>query len=111
MENPGNTLFHHPAGQTKFLTSLPFQVCVANTPTEKVNVFGTRVRVDGVAEVAELELVGFWKFLLLGLDFEENCFIFQAERKMADRVEKMSTQCNVFINRCVHLCRFIGLQI
>jgi T-complex protein 1 subunit beta len=58
------------------------KILIANTPmdTDKVKVFGTRVRVDSVAKVAELE---------------------QAEKeKMKDKVNKIIAHgCNVFINR------------
>ncbi|CAI5440580.1 unnamed protein product [Caenorhabditis angaria] len=58
------------------------KVLIANTPmdTDKVKVFGSRVRVDGVAKVAELEA---------------------AEKlKMKEKVDKiLAHNCNVFINR------------
>ena len=58
------------------------KILVANTPmdTDKVKVFGTRVRVDAVSKVAELELA--------------------EKEKMKDKVEKICKHgCNVFINR------------
>ena len=58
------------------------KILIANTPmdTDKVKVFGTRVRVDGVGKVAELE---------------------RAEKsKMKDKVAAIVAHgCNVFINR------------
>ncbi|CAL2032812.1 hypothetical protein CAEBREN_05455 [Caenorhabditis brenneri] len=58
------------------------KILIANTPmdTDKVKVFGSRVRVDGVAKVAELEA---------------------AEKlKMKEKVDKiLGHNCNVFINR------------
>ena len=57
-------------------------VLIANTPmdADKIKVFGSRVRVDGVAKVAELELA--------------------EKEKMKDKVEKIVKHgCNVFINR------------
>ena len=48
--------------------------------TDKIKVFGTRVRVDSVAKVAELELA--------------------EKEKMKDKVDLiLKHQCNVFINR------------
>lgn len=58
------------------------RILIANTPmdTDKVKVFGSRVRVDSVAKVAELELA--------------------EKEKMKDKVEKILKHgCNVFINR------------
>jgi len=58
------------------------KVLIANTPmdADKIKVFGSRVRVDGVAKVAELELA--------------------EKEKMKDKVEKIVKHgCNVFINR------------
>ena len=58
------------------------RVLIANTPmdTDKVKVFGSRVRVDSVAKVAELELA--------------------EKEKMKDKVDKILQHgCNVFINR------------
>lgn len=58
------------------------KILVANTPmdTDKIKVFGSRVRVDGVAKVAELELA--------------------EKEKMKEKVEKIIAHgCNVFINR------------
>ncbi|ULU05616.1 hypothetical protein L5515_014050 [Caenorhabditis briggsae] len=58
------------------------KILIANTPmdTDKVKVFGSRVRVDGVTKVAELEA---------------------AEKlKMKEKVDKiLGHNCNVFINR------------
>lgn len=58
------------------------RILIANTPmdTDKVKIFGSRVRVDTIAKVAELEL---------------------AEKdKMKDKVDKILQHgCNVFINR------------
>ncbi|CAJ0963516.1 unnamed protein product, partial [Mesorhabditis belari] len=58
------------------------KILIANTPmdTDKVKVFGTRVRVESVAKVAELEV---------------------AEKlKMKEKVDKiLSHKCDVFINR------------
>ncbi len=58
------------------------RILIANTPmdTDKIKVFGSRVRVDSVAKVAELELA--------------------EKEKMKDKVEKILKHgCNVFINR------------
>jgi len=58
------------------------KILIANTPmdTDKVKVFGTRVRVDAVSKVAELELA--------------------EKEKMKDKVAKICAHgCNVFINR------------
>lgn len=58
------------------------RILIANTPmdTDKVKVFGSRVRVDSVAKVAELELA--------------------EKEKMKDKVNKiLQHNCNVFINR------------
>lgn len=58
------------------------RILIANTPmdTDKIKVFGSRVRVDSVAKVAELELA--------------------EKEKMKDKVEKILAHgCNVFINR------------
>ncbi|CAF0731670.1 unnamed protein product [Adineta steineri] len=58
------------------------RILIANTPmdTDKVKVFGARVRVDTVAKVAELELA--------------------EKEKMKDKVNKiLQHNCNVFINR------------
>merc|ERR1712142_1316152 len=58
------------------------KVLIANTPmdADKIKVFGSRVRVDSVAKVAELELA--------------------EKEKMKDKVEKIVKHgCNVFINR------------
>lgn len=60
------------------------RILIANTPmdTDKIKVFGSRVRVDSVAKVAELELA--------------------EKEKMKDKVEKiLQHDCNVFINRSV----------
>lgn len=58
------------------------KILIANTPmdTDKIKVFGTKVKVDAVSKVAELEV---------------------AEReKMRDKVNKiLKHECNVFINR------------
>jgi len=58
------------------------RILIANTPmdTDKIKVFGTRVRVDSVAKVAELELA--------------------EKEKMKDKVDLIvKHNCNVFINR------------
>ncbi|TMS35239.1 hypothetical protein L596_002684 [Steinernema carpocapsae] len=58
------------------------KILIANTPmdTDKVKVFGTRVRVDGVAKIAELEAA--------------------EKQKMKDKVEKIAAhKITVFINR------------
>merc|ERR1712095_95360 len=58
------------------------KILIANTPmdTDKIKVFGSRVRVDGVAKVAELELA--------------------EKEKMAEKVEMICKHdINVFINR------------
>jgi len=58
------------------------KILIANTPmdTDKVKVFGSRVKVDAVSKVAELELA--------------------EKEKMKDKVKKICDHgCNVFINR------------
>ncbi|CAF2316895.1 unnamed protein product [Rotaria sp. Silwood2] len=58
------------------------RILIANTPmdTDKIKIFGSRVRVDSVAKVAELELA--------------------EKEKMKDKVDKILQHgCNVFINR------------
>ena len=58
------------------------QILIANTPmdTDKIKVFGSKVRVDAVSKVAELELA--------------------EKEKMKDKVEKiLKHKCSVFINR------------
>ncbi|CAF3687116.1 unnamed protein product [Rotaria sordida] len=58
------------------------RILIANTPmdTDKVKIFGSRVRVDSVLKVAELELA--------------------EKEKMKDKVDKiLQHDCNVFINR------------
>ncbi|CAA9999887.1 unnamed protein product [Nesidiocoris tenuis] len=58
------------------------KILIANTPmdTDKIKVFGSRVRVDSVAKIAELELA--------------------EKEKMKDKVSKiLKYKCNVFINR------------
>lgn len=58
------------------------KIMIANTPmdTDKIKVFGSRVKVDSVAKVAELELA--------------------EKEKMRQKVEKICKHaCNVFINR------------
>lgn len=58
------------------------KILIANTPmdTDKVKVFGSRVRVDAVSKVAELELA--------------------EKEKMKDKVDRIIKHgCNVFINR------------
>lgn len=60
------------------------KILIANTPmdTDKIKVFGSRVRVDSMAKIAELELA--------------------EKEKMKDKVEKICKHnCNVFINRSV----------
>ena len=62
------------------------KILIANTPmdTDKIKVFGSRIRVDSTAKVAELEL---------------------AEKvKMKEKVDKILKHgVNVFINRCVSI--------
>ncbi|XP_043468641.1 T-complex protein 1 subunit beta [Leptopilina heterotoma] len=58
------------------------KILIANTPmdTDKIKVFGSRVRVDSMAKIAELEVA--------------------EKEKMKDKVEKILKHgCNVFINR------------
>ncbi|XP_011298169.1 T-complex protein 1 subunit beta [Fopius arisanus] len=58
------------------------KILIANTPmdTDKIKVFGSRVRVDSMAKIAELEIA--------------------EKEKMKDKVEKIVKHgCNVFINR------------
>ncbi|CAJ0581234.1 unnamed protein product, partial [Mesorhabditis spiculigera] len=58
------------------------KILIANTPmdTDKVKVFGSKVRVDSVAKVAEMEVA--------------------EKEKMKDKVDKiLSHKCDVFINR------------
>ena len=58
------------------------RILICNTPmdTDKIKVFGSRVHVDSVAKVAELELA--------------------EKEKMKDKVDKILQHgCNVFINR------------
>ncbi|XP_047003502.1 T-complex protein 1 subunit beta [Schistocerca americana] len=58
------------------------RILIANTPmdTDKIKVFGSRVRVDSMAKVAEMELA--------------------EKEKMKDKVAKiLKHNCNVFINR------------
>ncbi|XP_073994111.1 T-complex protein 1 subunit beta-like [Rhodnius prolixus] len=58
------------------------KILIANTPmdTDKIKVFGSRVRVESVAMIAELELA--------------------EKEKMKDKVNKiLSHNCNVFVNR------------
>ncbi|XP_053976189.1 T-complex protein 1 subunit beta [Hylaeus volcanicus] len=58
------------------------RILIANTPmdTDKIKVFGSRVRVDSMAKIAELEAA--------------------EKEKMKDKVEKIIKHgCNVFINR------------
>uniref|UniRef100_A0A0A9XA81 T-complex protein 1 subunit beta n=1 Tax=Lygus hesperus TaxID=30085 RepID=A0A0A9XA81_LYGHE len=58
------------------------KILIANTPmdTDKIKVFGSRVRVDSVAKIAELELA--------------------EKEKMKDKVNKiLAYKCTVFINR------------
>lgn len=55
---------------------------VANTPmdTDKVKIYGSKVKVDSVAKVAEIEAA--------------------EKKKMLDKVERiMAHGCNVFVNR------------
>ncbi|RZF46253.1 hypothetical protein LSTR_LSTR007713, partial [Laodelphax striatellus] len=57
------------------------KILIANTPmdTDKIKVFGSRVRVDSMAKIAELEVA--------------------EKEKMKDKVEKIiKHECNVFIN-------------
>jgi T-complex protein 1 subunit beta len=59
------------------------RILIANTPmdTDKIKVFGSRVRVDAVSKIAELELA--------------------EKEKMKDKVNKIvNHNINVFINRC-----------
>ena len=58
------------------------KVMVANTPmdTDKVKIYGSKVKVDSVAKVAEIEAA--------------------EKKKMLDKVERiMAHGCNVFVNR------------
>ncbi|XP_060846776.1 T-complex protein 1 subunit beta-like [Rhopalosiphum padi] len=58
------------------------RILIANTPmdTDKIKIFGSRIKVDSMAKVAELELA--------------------EKEKMKDKVSKiLSYECNVFINR------------
>ncbi|KAF6206916.1 hypothetical protein GE061_018152 [Apolygus lucorum] len=58
------------------------KILIANTPmdTDKIKVFGSRVRVDSVAKIAELELA--------------------EKEKMKDKINKiLAYKCTVFINR------------
>ncbi|XP_058806997.1 T-complex protein 1 subunit beta [Phymastichus coffea] len=58
------------------------KILIANTPmdTDKIKVFGSRIRVDSMAKIAELELA--------------------EKEKMKDKVDKIIKHgCNVFINR------------
>ena len=58
------------------------RILIANTPmdTDKIKVFGSKVRVDSVAKIAELELA--------------------EKEKMKDKVNSiLKHDCNVFINR------------
>jgi len=58
------------------------RILIANTPmdTDKIKVFGSRVRVDAISKVAEMELV--------------------EKEKMKSKVQKICAHdCNVFINR------------
>lgn len=62
------------------------RILVANTPmdTDKIKVFGSKIKVDAVSKVAELELA--------------------EKQKMKDKVEKICKHnCNVFINRYVNI--------
>jgi len=62
--------------------ALKMQILIANTPmdTDKIKVFGSRVKVDSIAKVAELELA--------------------EKEKMSDKVEMICKHdINVFINR------------
>uniref|UniRef100_A0A1B6CS56 T-complex protein 1 subunit beta n=1 Tax=Clastoptera arizonana TaxID=38151 RepID=A0A1B6CS56_9HEMI len=58
------------------------KILIANTPmdTDKIKVFGSRIRVDSMAKIAELEVA--------------------EKEKMKDKVDKiLKHNCNVFINR------------
>lgn len=58
------------------------KILIANTPmdTDKIKVFGSRIKVDSVAKIADLELA--------------------EKEKMCDKVQKiLAHNCNVFINR------------
>lgn len=58
------------------------RILIANTPmdTDKIKIFGSRIRVDSMAKVAELELA--------------------EKEKMKEKVDKiLAHKCNVFINR------------
>lgn len=62
------------------------KILIANTPmdTDKIKVFGSRVRVDSMAKIAELEVA--------------------EKEKMKDKVEKiLKHNANVFINRYVNM--------
>jgi len=58
------------------------RILIANTPmdTDKIKVFGSRIRVDAMSKIAELEVA--------------------EKEKMKDKVTKiLQHDCNVFINR------------
>lgn len=64
-------------------------ILIANTPmdTDKIKIFGSRIRVDSMAKVAELELA--------------------EKEKMKDKVGKiLAHKCNVFINR---YCKYLKI--
>jgi len=59
------------------------KVMIANSPmdTDKVKIYGSKVKVDSVSKVAEIEAA--------------------EKKKMLDKVDKILAHgCNVFINRC-----------
>lgn len=65
------------------------KILIANTPmdTDKIKVFGSRVRVDSMAKIAELEVA--------------------EKEKMKDKVAKiLKHNSNVFINRYDCICVF-----
>lgn len=64
------------------------RLLIANTPmdTDKIKIFGSRIKVDSMAKVAELELA--------------------EKEKMKDKVDKILAHgCNVFINRYYENCK------
>ncbi|XP_060593002.1 T-complex protein 1 subunit beta-like [Ruditapes philippinarum] len=66
------------------------KILVANTPmdTDKIKVFGSKVKVDAISKVADLELA--------------------EKEKMKDKVAKILKHgCNVFINRCIYLLLYL----
>lgn len=90
-DNPGFLLDKRP-GQHQPKRIENAKILIANTPmdTDKIKVFGSRVRVDSMAKIAELELA--------------------EKEKMKDKVEKIiKHNCNVFINRFVDTINYPSL--